>query len=470
MWKKYVNAASLDDALNILEQEKDTARIVAGGTDLVLEIERGMRAGVETLIDISRIRGLDQIVLDDEGYVHIGPMVTHNDCAASKIIQECGLPLAEACWNVGSPQIRNRGTVAGNVVTASPANDTITPLIALDARIVLKSLTGSRVLSLEDFYTGVRKTVLQPGEILVEIFFKGLGKSDRSIFVKHALRKAQAISVTNLSIVIRMVDGVIQHARIALGSVSPTIVRATDAEHELIGKKINDVNPEAISKKVIIRAKPIDDIRGSGKYRSYSVGLFARRALEALMADQKTALPRDPVVLSSIDGGDFVNNTSIHKTDGESDNILVEINGKSFEFSGKKNKTLLHLLREDAGLIGSKEGCGEGECGACTVYMDGKAVMSCLVPAARAHHSKIVTIEGIASPGKLHPVQKAFVDEGAVQCGYCTPGFVMSAVKLLEEKPLPNVDEIKAAITGNLCRCTGYFKIVKAIERAAQEG
>ena len=144
---------------------------MAGGTDLILELERGVRKGVDVLVDISRIPGLDQIMLDEDGIIHLGALVTHSHCVASKLIVEQAFPLARGCWEVGAPQIRNRGTVAGNLITASPANDTISPLMALDARVVLRSVKGERTVPLHAFYTGVRRTIMRPEEMLVEIQF-----------------------------------------------------------------------------------------------------------------------------------------------------------------------------------------------------------------------------------------------------------------------------------------------------------
>lgn len=134
----------------------------------------------------------------------------------------------------------------------------------------------------------------------------------------------------------------------------------------------------------------------------------------------------------------------------------------------KSNDLLLNVIRDDLGLMGTKYGCGTGECGACTVLVDEKPVLSCLTLAVTVDKKNITTIEGIGANGDLHPLQQAFVDTGAVQCGYCTPGMILSAKALLDRNPNPTEDEIKCAIKGNLCRCTGYVKIIESIQLAAK--
>jgi len=477
MWTEFINATSLEQVIRILAEQGATARIVAGGTDLILELERGARTGIETVIDISRIPNLDQLSLDEDGVIHLGALVTHNQCAASKLLREKAYPLARAAWEVGAPQIRNRGTVAGNLITASPANDTITPLMALDATVTLQSTRGTRQVKLADFYTGVRKTVMQPDEILVEISFKGLDASQKGTFVKVALRRAQAISVINIGIVLTLEAATVKKAAITLGAVAPTIIHAPEAESFLVGKELSDEVIARAAELAREAAKPIDDIRSSADYRREMVRVFTMRGLKALRDGQEQAgMPESPVTLmgNQVPGGNGFSGGSY--ADGAS--IKTKINGKEYTFTTGFEKTLLRLLREEAGLIGTKEGCAEGECGACTVFLDGMAVMACLVPAPRADGAEIVTVEGLAaltpgpSPtageGRLHPVQEAFIQDGAVQCGYCTPGFLMSAAKLLEERPHPTRNEIEQAITGNLCRCTGYYKIVQAIEDASR--
>ena len=147
--------------------------------------------------------------------------------------------------------------------------------------------------------------------------------------------------------------------------------------------------------------------------------------------------------------------------------IALTVNGERCEADVWEGESLLFALRESLGFPGSKNACEQGECGSCSVLLDGKLVCSCLVLAAQAEGHEIVTVEGLASDGRLHRVQEAFVATGAVQCGFCTPGFVVAAADLLQRKPDPNEDEIREALSGNLCRCTGYAKILEAVRMAA---
>lgn len=148
--------------------------------------------------------------------------------------------------------------------------------------------------------------------------------------------------------------------------------------------------------------------------------------------------------------------------------LTLTINGKRLDLAVAPNRTLLDLLRYDLGLTGTKKGCDVGDCGACTVILDGKPVNSCLVLAVQAHGKEILTIEGLAGDQTLHPIQQAFVDKGAIQCGFCTPGMVLSAKSLLDRDPKPTEEEIRSALSGNLCRCTGYQKIVEAVKAASE--
>ena len=144
--------------------------------------------------------------------------------------------------------------------------------------------------------------------------------------------------------------------------------------------------------------------------------------------------------------------------------IHLKLNDKEYEIAVKPNQTLADMIREEIGLTGTKKGCEVGECGTCTVILDGKPINSCLVLAVQADGREVLTIEGLESDQGLHPIQKAFVDKGAIQCGFCTSGMILSAKSLLDENPAPEASDIRRAISGNLCRCTGYQKIVEAIE------
>ena len=148
--------------------------------------------------------------------------------------------------------------------------------------------------------------------------------------------------------------------------------------------------------------------------------------------------------------------------------LTMTLNGKSVTVEVEPFEILVDVLRDKLGLTGTKIGCNEGECGACTVIMDGQAVLSCLLPAMKAQGREVVTVEGLSHDDELHPLQQAFIEKGAVQCGYCTPGMIMSAKALLDENHQPSTEEIEEAMAGNLCRCTGYLQITEAIEAAME--
>ena len=459
MWKHYHIIETIEELAELLAKQSGATKIIAGGTDLMVEINSDQWPELDTVLDISRVIALDKIWQDKDDMLHIGAIVTHNDVLHSRLLRDGAFPLLQACYTVGTPTLRNRATVVGNLVTASPGNDTIPSLMAMDAKLVLSSVRGERIVPLADFYTGYRKTLLEKDEFVKEVFFKSLSPCQKGAFKKLGLRKAQAISVLNCCVLLTFDGDKVTDAKVTMGSVGPVVMHAPNAEQYLIGKVVDDSIIEEAARLAVVDAKTRTG-RVSKEFRDYMMKELVMEALYDLMrADLRQSIPQKPISLNTRDDW-----SGVKQGEWDGDTIKTTINGEEYVFTGASDMSLLHLLRDRAGLTGPKPGCEEGECGACMVFMDGRAVLSCLIPAPRAHQANITTIEGIGQDGVLHPVQEAFIQHAAVQCGYCTPGFVMAAVKLLQEEPHPTREQIMAGLSGNLCRCTGYNKIIEAVE------
>jgi carbon-monoxide dehydrogenase medium subunit len=466
MVESFVRPETLASAIALLASDP-SARAVAGGTDLMVELGRGIKPA-RLLVDLTGL-GAELDFLEDAGpRLRIGALASHNRIIASPLARAFALPLVQACIEIGAPQIRTRATLAGNVVTASPANDTIAALYALDAEIEIAGPNGARIVPIGAFFPAFRQTVLAPGELIRAISVRKTSESRRGIFLKLGLRRAQAISVIDVAVVVEFAGTRVADARIALGCVAPTVVRASEAEAALLGEVLDGAACARAASLSAESIAPIDDVRATAGYRREAVAALVARALQRIVdGTEAEGTPSVPVLLESGASESLratsASNSAASAFDGT---VIATINGATTHLENATHLSLLDALRDRAGLTGAKEGCAEGECGACTVWLDGKAVMSCLVPAPQAHGSEITTIEGLADGPGLHPLQQAFVDHAAVQCGFCIPGMLMSGAMLLAEKPDASTDDARAAISGNLCRCTGYRKILDAMDAA----
>lgn len=279
---RYSAPRSVEEVLHVLKEEAQVAKILAGGTDLLVQMKEGFRPGL--VVDIGN---LDQLrgIRREGGFVWIGPLTTHHDLARSTLIQEHGLALAQGASKVGSPQIRHRGTLGGNIANASPAADTLPPLVVLEAEIQVSSLAGSRWLPVESVMEGPSQTVLRPEELITAVRFPVRDRGFRSQYEKFGSRRALSIAVASVAVGAFQEEGRLRKITIALGSVSPTVMRAPQVEELLSGKVLEESLITQAIASVGQACCPLDDVRGSIWYRRQLVAVLLARILQSLMND-----------------------------------------------------------------------------------------------------------------------------------------------------------------------------------------
>ena len=438
--------SSLQQAATVLHQADGEARLMAGGTDLLVKLKRGIMKP-RLVISLGRIPELDAIHASNQ-HLRLGARATMAQLAKAPDVLSSYSALAEGAGWVGGPIIRNRATVGGNVINARPCADTLPPLIALGAKLELHSTRGTRNVALETFVTGPGQCALEYDEVLAAIFVPAPPANAGSNYIKVTRRAAMEVTIVGCaaSVVLDAAKQRIVQARLVFTSVAPVPLRIRSAEQVVEGEAPSRDLMNAAGREAQRAAPVIGDHRAPQDYRAELVDVITRRTLTQAIerAGGESAMSPSKRLLS------------------------LTVNGRPVEVAASPHQTLLELLREDLGLTGTKHGCGEGDCGACVVLLDGLPVNACLVLALEAEGHSVETIEGVATDDGLHPLQEAFIEAGSVQCGYCTPGMILVSKSLLAHNPAPTPLDIRTALSGNLCRCTGYHKIVEGVLLAAQ--
>jgi len=268
-----ISPESVLDALEALDRYGEDIRIVAGSTDISVML-KDARIRESKFLDLSHLNDLQYIKVEKDGIIHIGALATYGDCVRSRVLRKRARILLDSIETIGSPQIRNLATVAGNLGNASPAGDAIPPLFVLDAKVILESKSEEREIPIEQFFSGYRKTVRKPNELIREVNFHPVKQGELTFFRKLGLRRANAIAVASVAFWGKRDGQTFSQARIALGAVAPTAIRARRAEEMLVGATVTPEKIREVAKTCAEESSPISDIRGTAAYR--------RQAVEAL--------------------------------------------------------------------------------------------------------------------------------------------------------------------------------------------
>jgi xanthine dehydrogenase iron-sulfur cluster and FAD-binding subunit A len=460
---EYAAPATLDEAMALLSRHGAEAKVLAGGQSLVPLLNyRLARPGV--VVDISGLP-LGGIRADDD-WLRLGALTRHYELEESpEITRRCPL-LAEAARLIGNVRVRSLGTAGGSLAHADPTAELPMAMVALDARFTLASAAGRRTVDARDFFRGYLSTSLAHDELLTEIavpIMRGTGWA----IEEFARRPGDFALVAVAALVSLDRRGRVEDVRVAFAGVGDRPLRVPAVEDALHGAEPSGERLARVAEMAREALAPPSDAFASAAYRQLLASVLCRRALGRAVARARASEAGSTPPLPRL--GEAAAKPTLEREIHRPSMVQrFLVNGRAREVDVLPNQTLLEVLRDRVGIFDVKEGCGEGVCGACTVLLDGRPVSTCLVLASAARGRAILTVRGLEREGGLHPLQEAFVRSGAVQCGFCTPGFLLTALAFLEHHPRPPREAIRTALDGNLCRCTGYTKIVDAVEAYAR--
>ncbi len=436
----YHRAGSLDEALSLLGTHGEDAKVLAGGQSLIPMMKLRF-ANPEHLVDVNHVDGLEGLE-ERDGSLRIGALTRYRDVIASDLISSRYPTIARAAPQISDPLVRNLGTVGGSLAHADPAGDLGAVMLALGASVVLKSSGGEREVPISEFLVDTFMTSIEPDELLTEIRVPMPGERSGGDYLKLE-RKVGDWATVAVAVSLTLSNGSIGRAGIGLTGVGPKNIQATEAEAALAGA--------APGRRGLRRGGTPRG--GCGQPRVRRAGTRGVQAAHGRRVRAARARAR------ARDGERGLR--------GRSMEIKVNVNGTERTADVEDRLLLVHLIREVYELTGTHIGCDTSNCGACTVLLDGIPVKSCTMFAAQADGREITTVEGLMEGAELHPVQAAFKEHHGLQCGFCTPGMMLVGAALIERNPDPSDDDVRWAISGNVCRCTGYMNIVKAIQAAA---
>ena len=437
----YERPTHLDAAIALLAEHGPDARPLAGGTDLIIRLRDGSLQP-RFVVDVKRIDELDAEIRERDDHLVIGARTVMTQIAADERIRRDYQALAESAAVVGAVQIRNRATLAGNICNASPAADTAPALLVYGATVVATGLAGTRRIPIDEFFVRSGVTTLGRDELVCSIELPRPASRRGAVHVRRTRRRGHDLASVTLACAVNA-DGVTQ---LAYGSLGPRPLLVADDTGLLADPTAPDLAKAQRLESLFVGASPsARSMRASPEYRLAMLNVLGLRAVG--------------IAIGRLAAGSAASMTARR--------IDMTVNGRPRSIEVAPHHTLLDVLRDDLGLTGTKECCLVGECGACTVLVNGSSVDSCLVLGVEADGTQVTTVEGLAIDGRLSSVQQAFLDSGAAQCGFCIPGQLISAQALLDEIPHPTRAEVEDGLAGNLCRCAGYEQIIEAVLAAA---